>query len=84
MPPDLLESLRPLAAPITVIDLGMSEEQRAHLDAYEISIVSFSYPLDYPARRQVETIRRASAKGGRTGPTLLRTLLLETGTATSS
>ena len=52
---DLLDSLRPLAPPITVIDLGMSAEQRRHLDAYEIAIVNFSYPLDYPARRQVET-----------------------------
>jgi hypothetical protein len=51
----LLESLRPLAAPTTVIDLGLRAEQRAGLDAYGVSVRTFSYPLEYPARHQVET-----------------------------
>jgi hypothetical protein len=52
---DLLDSIKPLAAPVVVVDLGLSREQRAHLDAAGVSTVTFSYPLDYPARRQVET-----------------------------
>ena len=52
---DLLDSIKPLAAPVVVVDLGLSGEQRAHLDAAGVSTVTFSYPLDYPARRQVET-----------------------------
>ena len=50
----LLESLKPLAAPIVVADLGLSAEQRAHLDAMGVAVGAFSYPMDYPARRQVE------------------------------
>src|SRR5215831_15651810 len=51
----LLDSLSALAAPIVVIDLGLSAPQRARLDSAGISVVTFSYPVDYPARRQVET-----------------------------
>jgi len=53
---DLLDSVKPLAAPVVVVDLGLSSEHRAHLDAAGVSTVTFSYPLDYPARRQVETV----------------------------
>ena len=51
----LIQSLKPIAAPVVVIDLGLSAEQRARLEADGASIVSFSYPFDYPARRQVDT-----------------------------
>jgi hypothetical protein len=51
----LLESVKPLAAAVVVVDLGLRAEQRARLDADGISVMTFSYPLDYPARRQVET-----------------------------
>ena len=51
----LLDSLRALAAPVVVIDLGLSAAQRSRLDAAGVSVAAFSYPMDYPARRQVET-----------------------------
>jgi len=51
----LLASLKPLAAPIVVIDLGLDAEQRARLDAEGVTTATFAYPLDYPARRQVES-----------------------------
>jgi len=51
----LLDSLGALAAPVAVIDLGLGAEQRARLAARGVSLLGFSYPLDYPARRQVET-----------------------------
>lgn len=51
----LLDSLRALAAPIAVIDLGLGAERRAKLEADGVSLLGFSYPFDYPARRQVDT-----------------------------
>jgi hypothetical protein len=51
----LLDSLTALAAPVAVIDLGMSAEQRSRLEAAGVSVLRFSYPLDFPARQQVET-----------------------------
>lgn len=51
----LIASLKPLAAPIVVIDLGLGAAHRAWLDAAGATVAAFSYPMDYPARRQVET-----------------------------
>jgi hypothetical protein len=51
----LLDSLKAIAAPIAVIDLGLGPADRARLEAAGVSVHQFSYPFDYPARRQVES-----------------------------
>jgi hypothetical protein len=51
----LLDSLTAVAAPVVVIDLGLGAADRARLEAAGVAVHGFSYPLDYPARRQVET-----------------------------
>src|SRR5690242_9535432 len=45
----LLDSLKAIAAPIAVIDLGLGPADRARLEAAGVSVHQFSYPFDYPA-----------------------------------
>jgi hypothetical protein len=50
----LLDSLAPIRPTLAVIDLGLTAEQRGSLETRGVRTLAFSYPLDYPARDQVD------------------------------
>ena len=50
----LLRSLAPVEALKIVFDFGLTPEQRSEIARFGVEVVRFSYPHDFPARRQVE------------------------------
>jgi hypothetical protein len=51
---DLLDSLAPVRVDVAVADFGLLPEQRQAIAARGAKLIGFRYPLDFPARRQVE------------------------------